>query len=150
MNPRRQLAAGLVVALTVAGCSPRSSPGRPPSGGLAGSWVITPTVGAGSYKILAAFGSGGELVTTRSDQPGTGVGQWRQEGRDGFVFSVDSYVFGPEGALATSTTMKGRGTFKGAQMEGTAAMVISTADGRAAGGAQRIPFMGSRVTAAAP
>jgi len=162
------LACVLVGGLTVLGASSSSSigaePSMSPAGSTAagsappseapsvrGSWVITPDVPGQSFQALAAFGAGGVFITTGSDEPGTGIGQWVAQGSDGFGFSYTNFHFGNDGTLSHTTTVNAVGTFQGDTMTGTATEYVTDAHpGAGAGVARRSTFTGQRMTVTAP
>jgi hypothetical protein len=124
-------------------------PSEAPS--VRGSWVISPDVPGQSFQALAAFGAGGVFITTGSDEPGTGIGQWVAQGSDGFGFSYTNFHFGPDGTLAHTTTVNAVGTFEGDTMTGTATEYVTDAHpGAGAGVARKSTFTGQRMTVTAP
>ncbi len=118
---------------------------------MRGSWVITPDVPGAPFQALAAFGAGGIFITTGSDEPGTGIGEWVAQGTDGFAFSYRNFHFGPDGKLSHTTTVNATGTFQGDTMTGTATEFVTDAHpGAGMGVARTSTFTGQRMSVAAP
>lgn len=115
---------------------------------MRGSWIIAPKLPAGvpSFEALAAFGAGGVLVTTGSDEPGTGIGQWTATGTRGFEFAYTNFHFDSAGKLASIVEVRATGTFKGARLRGTAHLRRTDADGAALGDEQVTEFTGRRMS----
>jgi hypothetical protein len=154
------LACGTVLAAnaadtTTSPLAPSPSVAPPPTPAanapsVRGSWVITPQVPGPLFQALAAFDAGGSFVTTGSDQAGTGIGEWAADGDTGFVFGYRNFHFGPDGKLATITTVTATGTFGGDTMTGTATESVADASGASMGPAQTMSFTGERMQATAP
>jgi hypothetical protein len=117
-----------------------------------GSWLITPKVPAGApaFQALAAFAADAVFVTTGSDEPGTGIGQWEARGTDGFAFTYHNFHFDSAGALASTVTVSATGTFKGLKLSGRAMLTRVDAAGNAIGSPQETTFTGRRVAVEAP
>ena len=115
-----------------------------------GSWRITPKLPAGvpPFVALGAFGAGGVFVTTGSDEPGTGIGQWKKSGSRGFTFAYTNFHFEGSGALSNTVTVKAKGTFSGSRMSGSAELRRVDAAGNPIGSPQTTTFTGRRMPAA--
>jgi hypothetical protein len=114
-----------------------------------GSWRITPELpeGAPPFVALAAFGSDGIFVTTGSDEPGTGIGQWESRGRRGFRFAYTNFHFDSSGALNNTVHVTATGTFRGRRMNGTAELRRVDPDGNPIGSTMTTRFTGRRMPA---
>jgi hypothetical protein len=114
-----------------------------------GSWRITPKLPSGvpPFVALAAFGAGGVFVTTGSDEPGTGIGQWKSTGTRGFTFAYTNFHFDSSGNLSNTVDVKAKGTFRGARMTGSAELRRVDAAGNPIGSPQTTPFTGRRMSA---
>jgi hypothetical protein len=114
-----------------------------------GSWRITPELpqGVPTFVALAAFGAGGILVTTGSDEPGTGIGQWKSTGSRKFSFAYTNFHFDSSGGLASTVVVEATGTFRGRRMTGTAELRRVDAAGNAVGSPQAMSFTGRRMSA---
>lgn len=139
-------AAGAVTAGVAAGAGPAAAATE----SVQGSWRITPQLpeGAPAFVALAAFGAGGVFVTTGSDEPGTGIGQWRASGARRFTFAYTNFHFDSSGALTSTVTVKAKGTFKGSRMSGSAELRRVDAAGNAVGSPRTSRFSGRRMPAA--
>jgi hypothetical protein len=140
---------------TQASSAPGDSPSAAPASSaeapsVRGSWVITPDVPDHQFQALAAFAAGGVFITTGSDEPGTGIGQWVADGTDGFVFSYRNFHFGADGTLSHATSVDAQGTFQGDTLTGTATESVADATGAAMGPATTVSFTGQRMIATAP
>ena len=109
-----------------------------------GSWRITPELPAGvpPFVALAAFGAGGIFVTTGSDEPGSGIGQWKKTGTRRFSFAYTNFHFDSSGALSNTVNVKAKGTFSGSRMSGSAELRRVDAAGNPIGSPQTTPFTG--------
>jgi hypothetical protein len=117
-----------------------------------GSWRITPDLpeGAPTFVALAAFGAGGILVTTGSDEPGTGIGQWKSTSKRGFTFAYTNFHFDPAGALSHTVDVTASGTFKGRTMKGAAKLTRTSVETPGVGSAiseDVVNFTGRRMPA---
>ena len=139
------VAAGAVTAGVVAGAGPAVAQAE----SVQGSWRITPELppGVPRFVALAAFGAGGVFITTGSDEPGTGIGQWRSRGRRGFTFAYTNFHFDSAGTLNNTVTVTARGTFRGRRMSGTAELRRVDASGNPIGSPMTSPFTGRRMPA---
>jgi len=142
------VAAGAVTAGVAAGAGPAAAGTSRET--VQGSWRITPELppGAPSFVALAAFGAGGVFVTTGSDEPGTGIGQWKKSGARGFTFAYTNFHFDSSGALANTVNVKASGTFRGRRMSGAAELRRVDAAGNPLGSPQTSRFTGRRMPAA--
>jgi hypothetical protein len=89
-----------------------------------GTWLIKPRTGHGAagFEALAAFAAGGVLVTTGSDEAGTGLGEWSASGADGFAFTYLNFHFDSAGKLANSVQVRATGTIHGSGLSGRATL----------------------------
>ena len=142
------VAAGAVTAGVAAGAG--AGPAAAATESVQGSWRITPQLppGAPQFVALAAFGAGGVFVTTGSDEPGTGIGQWKSTGTRKFTFAYTNFHFDSSGALSSTVTVMAKGTFKGSRMSGSAELRRVDASGNPVGSPQTSKFTGRRMPAA--
>jgi hypothetical protein len=114
-----------------------------------GSWRITPKLppGAPPFIALAAFGADGVFVTTGSDEPGTGIGQWKSKGTQGFTFAYTNFHFDSSGQLNNTVHVKASGTFRNRKMTGTADLRRVDPAGNTIGSPLTTPFTGQRMSA---
>jgi hypothetical protein len=114
-----------------------------------GSWRITPKLppGAPPFVALAAFGAGGIFITTGSDEPGTGIGQWKSTSTRGFSFAYTNFHFDSSGHLNNTVDVKAKGTFHGSKMTGTAELHRVDASGNPVGSPLTTKFTGKRMSA---
>src|SRR4051812_47733102 len=84
---RRDAVTGAALGAVTLGAAAGAETASAATETVQGSWRITPKLPAGapSFVALAAFGAGGVFVTTGSDEPGTGIGQWKSSGTRGFT-----------------------------------------------------------------
>ena len=146
---RRRAVAGAAVGAVAFGTAARSvsATAEPPS--VRGSWRITPELPADvpAFVALSAFGADGIFVTTGSDEPGTGIGQWTATEPDGFEFAYTNFHFDGGGALSSTVTVAATGTFSGSTMQGTAELRRVDAAGAPIGSPMTTPFSGERMSA---
>ena len=138
---------GAALGVAAAGAAEGSAAAATES--VQGSWRITPELPAGvpSFVALAAFGAGGVFVTTGSDEPGTGIGQWKKTGSRKFSFAYTNFHFDSSGALSNTVAVKAKGTFSGSRMSGSAELRRVDAAGNPIGSPQTTPFTGRRISA---
>jgi len=138
---------GAALGVAAAGVAAESAAAATES--VQGSWRITPELPAGapSFVALAAFGAGGVFVTTGSDEPGTGIGQWKKTSGRRFTFSYTNFHFDSSGALSNTVNVKAKGSFSGSRMSGSAALRRVDPAGNAIGSPQTTPFTGRRMSA---
>jgi hypothetical protein len=146
---RRDAMTGAAVGAAALGAAAGSASAATTPVTVAGSWRITPQLPAGApaFVALAAFGAGGVLVTTGSDEPGTGIGQWKSTGSRKFVFAYTNFHFDGSGALSSIVDVQAKGTFHGKRMSGTAELRRTDAGGNAIGTPRTTPFAGTRMPA---
>jgi|SRR5215208_3181213 len=144
---RREAVTGAALGVAAAGAAEGSAAAATES--VQGSWRITPELPAGvpSFVALAAFGAGGVFVTTGSDEPGTGIGQWKKTGSRKFSFAYTNFHFDSSGALSNTVAVKAKGTFSGSRMSGSAELRRVDAAGNPIGSPQTTPFTGRRISA---
>jgi hypothetical protein len=114
-----------------------------------GSWKITPELppGVPPFVALAAFATGGVFITTGSDEPGTGIGQWASTGDRGFSFAYTNFHFDSSGQLSSTVEVEAKGTFKGKNLRGKAELRRFDATGNPVGGTLESSFTGRRISA---
>jgi hypothetical protein len=146
---RREAVAGAAAGAVTVSAAVGVGSAAAATGTVQGSWRITPKLpsGAPPFVALAAFGAGGVLVTTGSDEPGTGIGQWKSSGTRGFTFAYTNFHFDSSGALNNIVNVKARGTFHGRKMTGTAELRRVDAAGNPIGSPLSTPFTGRRMSA---
>ena len=148
---RREAVAGVAVGAAALGAGPLSASAAAAKAeeSVQGSWRITPELppGAPSFVALAAFGAGGIFITTGSDEPGTGIGQWKSRGKGGFSFAYTNFHVDSSGALSSVVDVTATGTFKGKNLKGTAELRRVDPSGAAIGSPQSSPFTGKRISA---
>jgi hypothetical protein len=143
---RRAAVAGVAAGAAVLGAA-TASPADAQESSMRGTWRITPKLPAGvpSFEALAAFGAGGVLVTTGSDEPGTGIGQWASTGTRGFEFAYTNFHFDSAGKLSSIVEVHATGKFKSGRLRGTAHLRRTDANGAAMGDEQVTDFTGRRM-----
>lgn len=131
----------------MAGAAPAAA--APAADSVRGSWRITPKLppGAPPFVALAAFGAGGIFITTGSDEPGTGIGQWKSTSARGFAFAYTNFHFDGSGKLNNTVNVKAKGTFGGNTMTGTATLHRVDASGNPMGSPLTTKFTGKRISA---
>jgi hypothetical protein len=146
---RRDAVTGAAVGAVTLGAAVGVDTASAATESVQGSWRITPKLPAGapSFVALAAFGAGGVLVTTGSDEPGTGIGQWKSSRARGFTFAYTNFHFDGSGALNHTVDVKASGTFRGKRMSGTAELRRTDASGNPVGSPLTTPFTGKRMAA---
>jgi hypothetical protein len=144
---RREAVTGAALGVAVVGAGAGSAEAATES--VQGSWRITPELPAGvpPFVALAAFGAGGVFITTGSDEPGTGIGQWKKTGTRKFSFAYTNFHFDSSGALSNTVNVKATGSFRGSRMTGSAELRRVDAAGNPVGSAQTTPFTGRRMSA---
>src|SRR5436189_2203160 len=109
---RRGVLAGAGVAGAAAGLAATAGVAEAAQPSVRGTWLITPKTAGGpaGFKALAAFAAGGVFVTTGSDEPGTGLGQWSGDANK-FGFTYMNFHFDSSGALSHTVKVRAKGTF---------------------------------------
>jgi hypothetical protein len=145
---RREAVTGAAVGAVALGAGAGPA-GAATAQSVRGSWRITPKLPAGvpPFVALAAFGAGGIFVTTGSDEPGTGIGQWKSTSARGFSFAYTNFHFDSSGSLNNTVHVTATGTFHGSKMTGTAELRRVDASGNAIGSPLTTPFTGRRMLA---
>jgi hypothetical protein len=135
-------AVGLATAASVADAATAS---------VRGTWLITPKAGGGpaGFKALAAFAAGGVFVTTGSDEPGTGLGEW-SGGAKSFEFTYLNFHFDSSGKFNNTVEVRAKGTFNGSKLSGHARLSTLDANGAQLGSDRGFSFTGKRVKVQAP
>ena len=146
---RREAVTGAAAGAVALGAAAGVESASAAPAGVQGSWRITPNLPTGvpPFVALAAFGAGGVFVTTGSDEPGTGIGQWKSTGARGFTFAYTNFHFDSSGSLNSTVDVKAKGTFRGARMTGSAELRRVDATGNPIGSPQTTPFTGRRMSA---
>ena len=146
----RAAAAGTAGAAAALGLTAEAADAAAPR--VRGSWLVTPKgpPGVPAFQALAAFAAGGVFVTTGSDEPGTGIGEWKTRGKDGFAFTYMNFHFDAAGKLASTVTVSAAGTFHGSTLRGRATLRRVDPQGNPTGAAQESNFTGKRVVVQAP
>lgn len=137
---------GTAIALTV----PTAAEAAAPT--VRGTWVIVPksSRGASPFRALAAFAAGGVFVTTGSDEAGTGLGEWSQNGATGFAFTYLNFHFDTAGKPANTIKVRAAGSFHGSKLSGHATLSTLDPSGRPVGGSAHFTFTGKRLAIEAP
>jgi hypothetical protein len=111
---RTFIVTGLIAVLVIGG-SRASAFAADKAKGLAGSWRVTITGGAGTpelpswYQALVTFTADGALVATITDPfLNTGHGAWGKKEKDTFAITILLFQFSPEGSFLG--TLKARAT----------------------------------------
>ena len=146
---RRGVLAGAGVAGASVGLAATVAEAAPPS--VRGTWLITPKTAGGpaGFKALAAFAAGGVFVTTGSDEPGTGLGEW-SGGAKTFAFSYLNFHFDNAENPSNTVKVRAKGTFKGSKLSGHATLSTFDPSGVQIGGDHGFSFTGKRVKVEAP
>jgi hypothetical protein len=146
---RREAVTGAAAGAAALGVGAAGTASAGAGESVRGSWRITPELpeGAPPFVALAAFGADGVFVTTGSDEPGTGIGQWKSSGRRRFKFAYTNFHFDSSGALSNTVHVKATGTFSGRRMEGSAELRRVDPAGNPIGSTQTTPFTGRRMPA---
>ena len=140
---------GAALGAAAVGVAAGAGPASAATESVRGSWRITPKLppGAPPFVALAAFGAGGIFITTGSDEPGTGIGQWKSSGTRGFTFAYTNFHFDSSGSLNNTVNVEAKGTFRGSKMSGTAELRRVAASGDPIGSPQTTKFTGRRMSA---
>jgi hypothetical protein len=148
---RRGVLAGAGVAGAAAGLAATAGVADAAQPSVRGTWLITPTTpgGPAGFKALAAFAAGGVFVTTGSDEPGTGLGEW-SGGTKSFAFTYQNFHFDSSGTHSNTVKVRAKGTFKGSKLSGHATLSTFDASGAQVGGDRSFSFTGKRVKVEAP
>ena len=148
ISRRGAVVAGAVAAVATAASGGRAAAATTPDS-VRGSWRVTPELpeGVPPFVALAAFGAGGIFITTGSDEPGTGIGQWESAAPGEFSFAYTNFHFDGSGALANIVDVEATGTFDGDQLSGTAVLRRVDPQGDPIGEPQETRFAGVRMSA---
>jgi hypothetical protein len=148
---RRSVLAGAGVAGAAAGLAATAGVAEAAQPSARGAWLITPTTSGGpaGFRALAAFAAGGVFVTTGSDQPGTGLGEW-SGGAKSFAFTYQNFHFDSSGNFNNTVKVRAKGTFKGSKLSGHATLSTFDANGAKLGSDRSFSFTGKRVKVEAP
>ena len=146
---RREAVTGAAAGAAVIGVGATGPASAGTSESVRGSWRITPELpdGVPPFVALAAFGAGGIFVTTGSDDPGTGIGQWESSGRRRFEFAYTKFHHDSSGQLDFTVHVQATGRFSGRRMTGTAELRRVDPDDNPIGSPQTTPFSGRRMRA---
>jgi hypothetical protein len=120
--------------------------------GVQGTWRIRPATSSGpaGFVALAAFAAGGVFVTTGSDEPGTGIGQWNSPAANKFAFTYVNFHFDPDLKLHHTTKVRAAGTFTGPELQGRATLTATDRGGRPLFPPRHFRFTGKRMVVEAP
>jgi hypothetical protein len=134
--------AGMEIALAALGGSAQAAPE-----GVQGAWVIQPTTSGGpaGFRAVAAFAAGGVFLTIGSDEPGTGVGEWRSPTAETFAFTYLNFHFDPDGKLNNTVKVRAVGAFSGRTLKGKATLTAHDPGGHALFPPRRFTFSGARL-----
>jgi hypothetical protein len=148
---RRGVLSGVGVAGAAAGLAAMPAVAEAAQPSVRGTWLIKPTTSGGpaGFQALAAFAAGGVIVTTGSDEPGTGLGQW-SGGAKGFAFTYLNFHFDSAGKLANTVKVRAKGSFKGSKLSGHATLSTFDPNGSPIGSDRSFDFTGKRVRVEAP
>jgi hypothetical protein len=100
--------------------------------------------GPAPFHALPAFAAGGVFITTGSDEPGTGIGEWDQVGSDGFGFTYLNFHFDHTGKLANTVKVRAAGTFSSSHLSGRATESTLAPNGSKLSPDRRFTFTGKR------
>jgi hypothetical protein len=144
---RREAVAGAAVG--AAGLGLTAAPALAAEETVNGSWKITPQLppGVPPFVALAAFATGGVFITTGSDEPGTGIGQWASTGARKFSFAYTNFHFDSSGQLSSTVEVEANGSFKGKKLTGGAELRRFDAKGNPIGTPLESKFTGRRISA---
>ena len=147
---RREAVTGAAAGAVALGAAPASAAAAKES--VRGSWRITPKLppGAPPFIALAAFGSDGVFVTTGSDEPGTGLGQWNSPAADRFAFTYQNFHFDSDQQLHHTTKVRAAGKFAGGSLEGRATLTATGPHGHPLFPPRHFRFTGRRMPVEAP
>jgi hypothetical protein len=148
---RRSALAGAGAAGAAVGLAATAGVAEAAAPTVRGTWRIAPkTSGApAGFKALAAFAAGGVFVTTGSDEPGTGLGEW-SGGTKSFAFTYFNFHFDSSGKFSRTVEVRAKGTFKGSKLSGHARLSTLDANGAQVGSDRSFSFTGKRVKVEAP
>jgi hypothetical protein len=148
---RRGVLAGAGVAGAAVGLAATAGAAEAAQPSVRGTWLITPKTSGGpaGFKALAAFAAGGVFVTTGSDEPGTGLGEW-SGGTKGFAFTYLNFHFDSAQNPSNTVKVRAKGTFKGSKLSGHATLSTFDPNGAQVGADRSFSFTGKRVKVEAP
>ena len=143
--------AGVGVAGAAAGLAATAGVAEAAQPSVRGTWLITPTTpgGPAGFKALAAFAAGGVFVTTGSDEPGTGLGEW-SGGTKSFAFTYLNFHFDSAQKPSNTVKVRAKGTFTGSKLSGHATLSTFDPSGAQVGSDRSFSFTGKRVKVQAP
>jgi hypothetical protein len=103
------LVALAVPSIAMGHTAKQRSHGNHQKAAIVGTWdVKVAAVGQAPSAALLVFTRGGSVFETESDQPGTGLGSWKQIGPDRFAVAFKSFVFdanGPAGSVTVRSVI---------------------------------------------
>jgi hypothetical protein len=148
---RRSVLAGAGVAGAAAGLAATAGVAEAAGPSVRGTWLITPTSSGGpaGFRALAAFAAGGVFVTTGSDEPGTGLGEW-SGGSKSFAFTYQNFHFDSSQNPSNTVKVRAKGSFKGSKLSGHATLSTFDPSGAQVGSDRGFSFTGKRVRVEAP
>jgi hypothetical protein len=117
-----------------------------------GAWLIQPAAAGGpaSFHAVAAFAAGGVFITTGSDEPGTGIGEWNSVAANGFGLTYLNFHFDQSGSLANTVKVRAAGTFTGSRLSGRATESTLAPNGSKLSPDRRFTFTGTRIGVETP
>jgi hypothetical protein len=153
ISNRRELLSGFgagAIGGAIAAAAPQAAEAAAPT--ARGTWIITPATARGPapFRAIASFAAGGVMITTGSDEAGTGLGQWSQSGASGFAFTYLNFHFDSAGKLANTVKVSGRGRFGGSRLSGRATLSTLRPDGSKRSPDARFRFTGRRLAIETP
>jgi hypothetical protein len=153
MSNRRELLSGFgagAIGGAIAAAAPQAAEAAAPT--ARGTWIITPASARGPapFRAIASFAAGGVMITTGSDEAGTGLGQWSQSGPSGFAFTYLNFHFDSAGKLADTVKVSARGTFGASRLSGRARLSTVRPDGTKRSPDARFRFSGRRLAIETP
>ncbi len=129
-----------------------SAPAHAATATVRGAWIIEPKTASGpaGFRAVAAFAAGGVFITIGSDEPGTGIGEWKSPTADGFAFTYLNFHFDAEQKLNNTVKVRAAGTFSGDTLEGHATLEAHDAHGHPLFAPRHFSFTGKRLAVQAP
>lgn len=96
-----------------------------------GTWrVAISPAGASSFEALVTFTSGGGLIETESDFPGSGLGSWTAVGHGRFAITIQSYNFASFGRSLGSSVVRSVITLRSNSWSGSFETLILNSAGK--------------------
>ena len=82
------------------------------------------------YPALATLTVGHGVIATESDNPGTGLGSWKQIDRNRFSYAFQTFIFTPDGKPGGYAAVRGVATVTGATWSGPFKFVVVDTTGK--------------------